>query len=222
MRYVWLFLAAVLMTLLTGCDRNRSTDKIGSEPAPPTAEVGVFEPAEAALGAVEGSELRVLTEPLVFTGRNGTKWTAPKGTLTDGASIPHAALPLIGDRFDSRYLNAAIVHDAYSQTDNELVTAEQYRRRSWQSTHRMFFDACLTGGTPLLLAKTMYAAVLIGGPRWEVDRQEPSSGQNARPTETQIRTMTERCEQFINGSDPTPEEIETWVEDQRRELMCPE
>ena len=219
MKHVWLFLSAVLIMSLTGCDQKRSAHKPGRGTKASAGKMGVFAPAEVVLGTVEGSELRVLNEPLVFTGRNGKKWTAPKGTLTDGASIPDAALPFIGDRFDSRYLNAAIVHDAYSQTDNELVTVEQYRRRTWESTHRMFFDACLAGGTPTVLAKTMYAGVLIGGPRWEADKREPSSGRNARPTKAQIKTMTDRCKEFINGSDPKPEEIEAWVEDQRHELM---
>ena len=210
MRHGWLLLLTVFAATLVGCDGKKKTNSKAEPSAPST---GTFEPSQVPLSAVEESQLKALDQPLVFTQADGTIWTAPKGTLTDGASIPDAALSLIGDRFDPRYLNAAIVHDAYSQTDNASVTVEQYRRRSWQSTHRMFYEACLVGGTPKALAKTMYAAVLIGGPRWEIDSAEPRQGTNTPLGDAEIKNMTHLCETYIKETDPTLEEIEAWVEE---------
>ena len=214
MRHGWLLLLTVFAATLLGCDARKKTD---SKPESPATNTGMFEPSQVALSEVEESQLKALDQPLIFTQADGTIWTAPIGTLTDGASIPEAALPLIGDRFDPRYLNAAIVHDAYSQTDNAAVTVEQYRRRSWQSTHRMFYEACLVGGTPKALAKTMYAAVLIGGPRWEIDSAEPSQDTNTPLGDAEIMDMTHLCETYIKETDPTLEEIEAWVEDHRQQ-----
>ena len=113
MRHGWLLLLTVFAATLLGCDGKKKTDSKAEPSAPST---GTFEPGQVSLSAVEESQLKALDQPLVFTQADGTVWTAPKGTLTDGASIPDAALSLIGDRFDPRYLNAAIVHDCLLYT----------------------------------------------------------------------------------------------------------
>ncbi len=104
-----------------------------------------------------GSELR-------YDQGNGLVWQTNKWTgngksgTTDGASIPGWAQWLIGDPYDSSYLKAAIVHDHYCYPENQV--------RTWQQTHRMFYDALIDLKIDKIKAKTMYYAVIIGGPRW--------------------------------------------------------
>ena len=81
----------------------------------------------------------------------------------------------------------------------------------------MFYEACLVGGTPRALAKTMYAAVLIGGPRWEIDSARASQDTNTPLGDAEIMDMTHLCETYIKETDPSLEEIEAWVEDHRRQ-----
>lgn len=107
------------------------------------------------------------TQEYVFTDSKNIKWTAPVGTRTDGASIPQACMSFIGDRMDERYLGAALVHDAYCAEAN--TGKSPFHTRPWQSVHRMFYEACLAGGTPLVTAKTMYMAVWLYGPsKWAI------------------------------------------------------
>lgn len=104
-----------------------------------------------------GSELRYKQD-------NGLVWETDKWSgngksgTTDGASIPQWAQWIIGDPYDPSYLKAAIVHDHYCYHENQV--------RTWQKTHRMFYDALRDLGVSSLKAKTMYYAVLVGGPRW--------------------------------------------------------
>ncbi len=81
-----------------------------------------------------------------------------KSGTTDGASIPTWAQPIIGDQYDSSYLKAAIIHDHYCYKENWV--------RTWQETHRMFYDALVDLGIDKTKAKVMYFAVYWKGPRW--------------------------------------------------------
>lgn len=97
-----------------------------------------------------------LQAPLRFKDSNAQVWEAVKGLVTDGASIPGIFQPFIGAPFDEAFIKAAIVHDHYC--DRHV--------RSWRSTHRVFYEALLDQGVSVAKAKTMYTAVLIGGPKW--------------------------------------------------------
>lgn len=81
--------------------------------------------------------------------------------LTDGASIPSWARKIIGDKYDKSYLKAAIVHDHYCYVENHV--------RTWQETHKMFYDALIDLKVDKTKAKAMYFAVYIGGPKWGRD-----------------------------------------------------
>ena len=85
-------------------------------------------------------------------------WKAGKGDVTDGASIPPLFQPIIGGPWEKHYLPAAVMHDHY--------TKDEHKVRTWWSTDRMFFEAMLTGGTPILKANLMYYAVFVFGPHW--------------------------------------------------------
>lgn len=149
-----------------------------------------------------------------FVDSGGETWTAPPRTLTDGASIPVIFTPLIGDRQSRGYLMAAALHDAYCGAGNEDLAT--YRTRPWPEVHRMFYEALLVDGTPPRLAKMMYAAVYLGGPRWD----DPERSLDHLPDEKLLQEM-EWCLQWIDLTDPSPDEIEQWMEE-REELLLSE
>lgn len=118
---------------------------------------------------------------LAFVDSNGQDWVAPSGTWTDGATIPGFATPFVGGPRNPRYVAAAAVHDAYCSVVNE--GGPVYHTRSWSEVHRMFYEGLLVGGTPVARAQLMYAAVWLGGPRWEVESGRQFSVQRVAPPE---------------------------------------
>lgn len=105
-----------------------------------------------------------LAEQLNFIDARSRDWVAPRGTLTDGASIPPIFVSLVGSPTAPEYVNAGAVHDAYCGVGNE--GGANYHNAEWQAVHRMFYDALIASGTPDQRAKIMFAAVWLGGPRW--------------------------------------------------------
>lgn len=119
----------------------------------------------------EGCQARrqcYLRNDIIFTDPSNLRWKAGKRDpdagpgiqtgLTDGATIPDWAQRLIGEPYSDEYLLAAVVHDHYCYDENHV--------RGWRETHRMFYDALLALGVPMVKAKIMYAAVYLGGPKW--------------------------------------------------------
>jgi len=103
-------------------------------------------------------------DAMQFIDARSRPWNAPTRTLTDGASIPQIFVPIIGDPNSREFVNAAAMHDAACGIGNENL--KEYQAQTWQDTHRMFYDALRVGGTPEVKAKVMFAAVYLGGPRW--------------------------------------------------------
>lgn len=101
---------------------------------------------------------------LDFVDGKARGWSAPKRTLTDGASIPQVFVPVIGNPREPEFALAAALHDAYCGIGNEAGPA--YHAATWQDVHRMFYDTLIAGGTSPQRAKIMFAAVWLGGPRW--------------------------------------------------------
>lgn len=104
-----------------------------------------------------GDRMR-LEEPFSYTDPTGVKWDVPSGAVVNGASIPGALWSMVGHPFRNPYRNAAVVHDWYCDV----------RTRDWRDVHRMFFEALLDTGTQRRRAQMMYAGVLAGGPRWDM------------------------------------------------------
>jgi hypothetical protein len=103
-----------------------------------------------------------LLTPLVFHQTAvDTPWTAPAGTLTDGASIPEVFWSVIGGPFEGKYRDAAVNHDY------ECCV----KMHAWQSVHRMFYAGMRANGEEAWLAKLMYFAVYFFGPRWPVSEE---------------------------------------------------
>jgi hypothetical protein len=147
-----------------------------------------------------------------FVDAQGDVWTAPAQTLTDGATIPMIFTPLIGDRQSREYLMAAALHDAYCGVGNEAL--ETFRTRSWREVHRMFYEALLVNGTQPQKAKLMYAAVFLGGPRWN----DPLNALDSIPLKLLLQEM-EWCLKWIQLTDPTPKEIEDWMDERAKLLL---
>lgn len=95
--------------------------------------------------------------PYCYYSQNGTAWPVPAGIIVDGASIPQILWSLIGGPFEGLYRNGSVIHDYYCVI----------KSRSWQDTHRMFYDAMRCNSVDALKAKIMFYAVYRFGPRWD-------------------------------------------------------
>ncbi|UYZ60194.1 DUF1353 domain-containing protein [Hymenobacter latericus] len=152
-----------------------------------------------------------------YTDTTGKVWTAPVQTITDGASIPKPALAIIGDRYDDPYVGAALVHDAYCSSENNKGAS--FHKASWRQVHRMFYDACVAGGTNPVKAKIMYAAVWLFGPRWEF----PTPGRSPASTGSISKARMEINELDISSAPATQQkaqlnEIIDYINDKDPEL----
>ena len=87
--HVWIILVCVL-ALISGC---------GPKVEPPEVDEGPFTPASISIRE-NGALMELRDEKLVFIDSAGTEWVAPRGTLTDGASIPRLALPITDGRLN--------------------------------------------------------------------------------------------------------------------------
>ncbi|UZR98061.1 DUF1353 domain-containing protein [Chondrinema litorale] len=175
-----------------------------------------FFPNEITLKEVKGSEFKeLIDEELVFIDSAGEKWSAPKGTFTDGASVPRLALWMTDGRFSEEFLKAAIIHDAYCQTENKERCPDQYRKKPWESVHRMFYEACIASGTTENKADIMFAAIWLAGPRWN----DPYRSLENVP-ETVLAQEFEACKKWIEKKNPSVEEIETWMNKREVALLA--
>lgn len=167
-----------------------------------------------------------LEEDFYFTDAAGFRWKAPRGTLTDGASIPQPMLAVFGSNFSEKFLDAAVVHDAYCGSDNS--TGESYRQRSRREVHRMFYEAALVCGANAYLAKMMYAGIMIGGPTW--DFPPPPRGRGETPAFAPDRVLTAPnsdqllrqelvwADEWIKAEDPGLDQVDQWSENRREQL----
>lgn len=136
------------------------------------------------LELVGGREARLVTN-FGYIDPHGTDWSAPRGSIVNGASIPQAFWSFVGGPWDGAYRQASVVHDVACET----------MQASWQDTHRMFYEACRCGGVDERTAKLMYWAVYHFGPRWE-----------PRMATTNAATITRP--QRIATASPTPTQIQ--------------
>ncbi len=201
---IMIVLLSMIAILLIGCTDEKADD---------TPKTG-FTPENVTLKEI-GDFKELVDEKLVFVDSSGVEWTAPKGTLTDGASVPRLALWLSDGRFESEFLKAAIIHDAYCQSENEQITPNQFKKRPWQDVHRMFYEACLAGGTSPLKARIMFAAVWLGGPRWDAQERNLDHISKKR-----LKEEFEYCKEWISVTNPSVAEIEAWMTDREQALLA--
>ena len=128
----------------------------------------------------DGRNVR-LTADLVFYDPSEIRWAVPALAVVDGASIPKVLWSVFGGPFEGKYRDASIIHDWYCDR----------RTRSWQATHRVFYDAMCVSRVSAKTAKIMYFAVRWKGPRWDErvtvntnlplpeDKRRPSPGRSS-------------------------------------------
>lgn len=103
-----------------------------------------------------GRDVKLLAE-LTFFDPNEERWVVPADAQVDGASISKLFWSAIGGPFEGKYRDASIIHDWFCDI----------RTRTWQETHRVFYEAMIVSGVAVRMAKVMYFAVRWAGPRWE-------------------------------------------------------
>ena len=140
-----------------------------------------------------------MAQSLSFIDGGGSTWTAPTGTLTDGASIPEIFVPLIGSPRSREFANAAAVHDAYCGVGND--DGPVYHSQPWELTHRMFYDTLIAGGTPEIKAKIMFTAVWLRGPRWN-PRSGKDDNRHLIVTDVQAVQMMQEAITYIEANNP--------------------
>jgi hypothetical protein len=101
-------------------------------------------------------KLRLLDD-FSFRDEHGRVWTAPRGAVLDGWSVPRELRALPGLPLDNEYRKAAVLHDFYSRT----------RTEPWRAVHRMLHAAALTEGIPPIEANVLFMTVYASGWRWE-------------------------------------------------------
>lgn len=142
-----------------------------------------------------------LLEPFAFVDASGKRWAVPSGAVVNGASIPQAFWSIAGSPYTGNYRRASVVHDYYCDARSE----------TWQAVHRMFFDAMVAGGVDAVQAKTFYAFVYAGGPRWKVISFKGLEGIETL-TVSQLPSITPQAQtevqDWIRASNPSLDEID--------------
>jgi Protein of unknown function (DUF1353) len=104
----------------------------------------------------DGRNVKLLDE-FSFVDAAELAWSVPAETIVDGASIPQIFWSFMKGPFEGKYRDASIIHDWYCYI----------RERTWEATHRVFYEAMLVSGVGKRRAQVMYFAVRWGGPRWD-------------------------------------------------------
>lgn len=160
-------------------------------------------------------DFRRLAARLDFIDAGGLDWQAPEKSLTDGASIPEIFVPLIGFPNEPKFANASALHDAYCGVGNEAVAV--YHSRTWQEVHRLFYDALVASGTPDLKAKIMFAAVWLGGPRWNT-QGAPDTALDGVPDAEKEEALVEAMA-FIEHQKPDMKDLVEFLDEKVREML---
>ncbi|WP_197443316.1 DUF1353 domain-containing protein [Lignipirellula cremea] len=156
--------------------------------------MGRFEGDVIASWDADGRNM-TLREAFAFVDSKERRWLAPAGSVVNGASIPAAFWTVIGGPFEGKYRNASVVHD---------VGCEEMTQ-TWEDVHRMFYEACRSGGVDENTAKVLYYAVYHFGPRWKV--------QTETVVENQVNANGQMVEQPVDVQtvvrlDPPPPTVE--------------
>jgi len=191
----------------------------GNGNGPEAAVPGHFDGEVVATWLSDHRRMR-LEEDFAFVDASGKRWEAPEGSVVDGASIPRPLWALVGGPFLGGYRKASVVHDVACQERNE----------SWEDVHRMFYEACIAGGTRTPEAKVMYWAVYHFGPRWPREFVEDNAVATSASAgadrskwlispERLARMQRELLEQELtNANGESNPEVQEWIHRQMVEL----
>jgi hypothetical protein len=141
----------------------------------------------------DGRTVTLLSD-LAFIDPDDLRWTAPKGIVVDGASIPWPLWSIVGSPYTGGYRRASVIHDQYCDT----------KQQGWQETHYVFYRACRVDGVSSLFAKLLYGAVLRFGPRWEKNR---NTGETIKTTPDLSPQEFDKLKDWILKDDPSVRDI---------------
>lgn len=164
------------------------------------AQYGRFE-GELILNMSEGDRDAIVVKAFEYIGPDDQRWPVPSNTIVNGASIPRPLWSLVGSPFTGFYRKASVIHDYYCEIKN----------RSWQSVHRMFFDAMRAGGVGEMQAKTMYASVYYFGPKWRIEKGVDGQSQTIKWQPEFDEKKFKELEKWVIENNPSIQEIEALV-----------
>lgn len=162
---------------------------------------GSFAGKPVASWSDDGRNMTLETD-FAYVDPRGKKWSAPKGAVINGASIPRPFWSVIGGPFEGRFRNASVVHDVYCDSMSEPS----------QAVHFMFYEACRCGGVSEQKAKMLYYAVATFGPKWEFLMQSTDGGTEPVTHILQsTRSITDedlaRIQEYFETNNPNVEDI---------------
>ena len=157
--------------------------------------------AEWLRGSPSERRMRLL-EDFAYVDPKGKTWLAPKGSVTDGASIPRALWTLVGAPFEGQYREAAVVHDVYCETKSE----------PHQDVHRIFYYANRAAGVSEFYSKILYGGVVAGGPKWSKGPSNCFSGCHS------VLAESARVEAVPDFSDDDAKKLVAWIRDRNPSL----
>jgi hypothetical protein len=192
---------ALIFLLLSACASHK--------PAP-TASFGTCsDPVDLRLDP-DGRRMRLLVD-VTYTDPGGVRWLAPKDSVVDGASIPQPFWSVIGGPWEGRYRFASILHD---------VACDE-KKRTWDQSAMMFYNAMRCSGVREFKAKVMYYAVYKFGPHWpppgvmatmaDVFRDPKHRALARQAPKRATRDDVRRVEAFVSKKNPSLKEIEADV-----------
>ena len=153
--------------------------------------------------------MKILRE-FTFHDPSAKKWSAPAGSVVDGASIPRALWTIVGSPYTGDYRRASVVHDVACVE----AGGDKKKRRA---ADRMFFHACRAGGCSIWQSVVLYLGVRIGAaaadvPGWHAAIATETTGPRIRRTDDELRlerdfqTIADRV--LAPGETDDPEELE--------------
>jgi Protein of unknown function (DUF1353) len=191
----------LILVCLTACTTSRHTA------SPSGVSFGSCgDPVDVRLDP-DGRRVHLLVD-VSYLDPAGIHWLAPKGSTVDGASIPRPFWSVIGGPWEGKYRFASILHD---------VACDE-RKRPWDQSATMFYNAMRCSGVNDLKAKTMYYAVYEFGPHWptpgpmgalaDAFGSGPRKTVAARPPKSPSKEDVRRIQAFVKSKNPTLKEIE--------------
>lgn len=167
---------------------------MAAEEKPAAAEWGSFKGEPQLAPAPDGSGL-MLREDFSYRDPRKKVWTAEKGFVFAGTSLPRAVRDVLGDPFKGPCRDAALVHGA----------ACARPKGSSADTHAMLYEACRARGLPDAKAKLVYVLSLRCGPRWETKMvQEIRARRDANGAEIVYAVEREVIADFVAAVEPDP------------------
>jgi|ERR1051326_2251 hypothetical protein len=145
----------------------------------------------------DGRNMETLTD-FEYIDPDNQSWRVPKGTQTDGASVPRAFFILYAP-FTGVYRDSALVHDHYCRI----------RTRTWQETHDMFYYGLRARGLGEHDSLVMWGAVYLFGPRWDAKgNRSPSLRAQETASDSEQLDEIKSIDAWVKANNPTKDDLE--------------